>query len=280
MSNYRHQQFWVSGSRFYFQRDPINGVIQPIIDFGVIDTANPEFDKNTIELDDGDGGVLQTVDEKVIKITESYPLTCYNFNPEMFAFLFSSDPPQELTQDVTPVTDVKHYAHPERLMAIHKTDYDLSDTPEFPAKQLGITSIDSIHDTQGGGGIAYVEGTDYEVVSLERGLIRWLSGGQLAAPGEVFVDFTPREISGERLIIPTTGYTTNPKGFGMLVWGRENFTQQTSRIARFSIISQTPAIAIEDYSSMELTAKVLADVGQAEPQGRIEYWLGELPDKA
>lgn len=277
MANFNHQQFWLTGSRFFFQRDPIGGTRQPIIDFGTIDPVSPEFEPETVSLVDSDGGIKQTVDERIIAQEETYDFTCYNINADMMALAFSADPPTDLTQAATAKTDIKHYAHPGRLLKILDANYDAAGDP---ARQtLGITSIDDINTAAGGLGDDLVEGTDYEVVSLERGLIRLLPGSTVfTAAGDLFITYTPRAISGSRLITPRAGISTNIQGRGLVVWGRNNFAQQTARSARFSIIPQTPNLQIDDYSSLVLRARVLSDLSLTEPAGRIEYWLGDQPD--
>lgn len=270
--NFGHQQFWLTGSRFYFQRDPINGVIQPIIDFGIVDVINPTLEQTRVELEDNDGGILRLADEAVIRVNETYEVTCYNLSPEILSLVFLADPPQPLTQAATPRTGVKHYATAGKLLKILDDDYDANPTPKFT---LGVASVQAVKSSDGV--TTYVLDEDYEIVSLERGLIRILEGGDIAT-GDILIDYTPRAITGNRLIVPTAGFTTNPRGTGMIVWGRENNQHQTARLARFSITSQTPAFQIEDYSNVVLTARVLSDISLSEPAGRIEYWIGDLPD--
>lgn len=275
--NYNHQQFWVAGTRFLFQRNPINNVRQPIIDFGVVDTTNPQFEKETIELVDGDGGVKRIVKEKVISVDETYEIICYNLSPEMIALTFMADPPSALSQTATPKVDIKHWAIPGRLMKILDTDYDGATDPRWT---LGVASITGINSAPSSAGTAYTENDDWEWYNKERGIIRWLSSGDLAAAAAVYVTFVPRAISGDRLIVPSSGFSANIEGQGLIIWGRENNTEQTARFARFSLVSQTPNIQIDNFSNVTFTAKVLSDIALSEPAGRLEYWLGDLPDVA
>ncbi len=41
MSLVGSQDYWLTGSRVYFQRDPVAGVVQPIIDWGTIEVVSP-----------------------------------------------------------------------------------------------------------------------------------------------------------------------------------------------------------------------------------------------
>lgn len=274
MSNVGSQQYWVTGSRFYFQRDAIGGTIQPIIDFGTIDVASPSFDPTKIELKDGDGGIQRLVDERIIEQSETYEITTFNLNPDNLALMYSGAV-SELSQAVTTKTDVKHFAENGRLLKILDGDYDASTSPRLT---LGITTIDSINTAALGAGTPLVLGTDYELVSLERGLIRILPGSVVVATTlDVFITFTPRLIAGKRLVIPNTTSGVL-QGQGMLVYGRENNVEQTARIARFSVTPQSPNLSITEYSSLVFGLSVLEEIGEAEPSGRMEYWLGDLPD--
>ena len=93
------QDFWVAGSRFFYKRDAVAGVEQPWIDLGVIESANPSFANEKIELVDGDGGVKTTVTETIVKTDETYEITCRNLNLENLALLFLSDPPSSYVRN-------------------------------------------------------------------------------------------------------------------------------------------------------------------------------------
>ena len=272
MKNLGAQKVGAAGSRFYFQRDPIASVVQPILDFGTIETANPAIDETTIELKDGDGGILRLVDETTIDIIETYDLTCFNIGPEMTALMFSSNPPVDIAQAAGAVTDIRHFAHPGRLVKLLDADYDAATPGAF------IQGIASIQVVAGVGGTPiYVLDTDYQVVSLERGLIRMVAGGAFAAAAAIEIDYTKRAIENElRRILPATA-ANNVKGNGVLIWSGANNTQQIGRIARFSVTTSAPNFQIEDYSSLGLQLKVIHDLSAAEPAGKFDYWLGDLP---
>lgn len=271
MSNVGHQQFWLTGSRFIFQRDPIAGAIQPVIDFGTILTANPSTEITKIELPDGDGGTLQTVAEQVTKRDENYEITCFNMAPEMLALAFLSNPPAALTQSATPKSAVTHYAHPGRLVQILDGNHTLS-ASRFA---VGVASVQSVKGPSASP--TYVEGTDWEIYSAERALIRMKSGGAFTSAGVIEVSYTPRAISGNRLLLPGT-VPEAITGYGALFYSMNNFARQVRRFARFSITPGTPNFQIEDYSRFTLNARVLADLTAAEPAGRLEYFLGDLPN--
>lgn len=117
------QELWVAGSRFYFKRDPIDGVVQEIIDLGTIETANPANEITKIEAEDAWGGTVKTIDETVTKITETYELVCRNLANTNLAIFGLAAPPVDFTQTQTEKT-VQHYTHPDALLQIHDSDAD------------------------------------------------------------------------------------------------------------------------------------------------------------
>lgn len=271
-SNLGGQQFWITGSRAFFQRDPIANVPQPLIDMGIVEVINPQLESQTAELKDGDGGVRRLVDELIIDRSEQYDIQTYDCSPDKIAMLFNSAPPAALTQGATPKTNIVHYAHPGKLVKILDNDYDTVPEPRFT---LGVTSIEAV--TGPSGSPSYTLGTDYEIVSLERGIIRMIAGGAFSTAGEIEIDYTPRAISGNRLIVPAAELTRPIKGKLLIIWGRADNTLQTARVSRVSMVSQTPNFQIENYSTLTFRVKVLECIGAAEPAGRLEYWLGDLP---
>ena len=117
MSVVGFQDFWVTGSRFYFRRDPVNSVVQPTLDLGVIQTASPSLDVTNIELEDADGGIKTIADQLVTKISEAYDITCSNLNNDNLALMYMSDAPVAFTQAAGAIK-AQHYAHPGRLVKL------------------------------------------------------------------------------------------------------------------------------------------------------------------
>lgn len=106
------QEFWITGSRFYFKKDtPDGGLEQPLIDFGTIrasDPVNPSLDVERVTLLDADGGTQFVADEQVIRNTETYDLTFSNMSLNVLQFLFLSDGVTAFTQTATQA-NVAHY---------------------------------------------------------------------------------------------------------------------------------------------------------------------------
>lgn len=257
------QDLWIAGSRLYFKRDPVGGVDQPVIDFGVIEPVNPQYNITSVKLYDSDGGIKRLLDQATTQIDESYQAKTNNMNLDNLALAFSSTPPATFTQAGTAVTTaVTQKAHLGSLMKVVD-----------PAGNY-VWGVASIQGLDNGG--ALVLGTDYEIVNLERGLVRILTGGTVAENDDVRIDYTPRVISGKRLLHPqnTQG---NVRGDCMLVYGRGNNTAQSVRESRAIITPVNFAITADNYSDVELKLDILNDPTQAVPAGRFLAWLGDLP---
>jgi len=138
-----HQDFWVAGSRFFYKRDPIEGAAQPWIDLGVIQPVNPSLEIEKLELEDSAGGVKRTVDERVVKIDETFDITCNNLNLDNLALLFLADPPEAFNQ-IAEIRQVQHGSLGDgqpiagKLFKIHEGD--AARTPAY-----GIDVISGTH---------------------------------------------------------------------------------------------------------------------------------------
>ncbi len=265
------QDHWVTGSRLYFKRDDFGGVVQPYRDLGVIEPANPALEIEKLELKDSDGGVKSTVTESVVGIDETYEITCSNLNPNNLALLFLANDPESFTQSASALTGIKHWGVPGELVKLLDADYDAA----TPGKAIfGVASIGAV--TAEGGSPAYTLGTDWEVVSLERGLIRMITAGAFAVAAALDIDFTPRAITGTRMVKPQSLLGT-VEGDAILVFGRGNNAQQSSRTGRVSLTPASANLQIDDYSNFVLTLKFISDLTLSDPAGELLYWVGGLP---
>lgn len=118
MGNKGHQSFWITGSRLYVQRDPVESVIQPFLDLGRIAVANPSISPTKLELKDSDGGRLRVIDAAVSEIAEAYDITCSNLNDYNLSFLFLAEPPSSFVQSGNEVFAGTHWAIPGSLVKI------------------------------------------------------------------------------------------------------------------------------------------------------------------
>lgn len=117
MSVVGHQDFWLAGSRFYFQREAQAGLEQPLIDLGVILPVNPTFEIESVELEDSDGGLKRVVDTGVTKISESMDITVSNLNLDNLAYLFLASSPSAFSQSQAEAA-VSQYCNAGRLKKI------------------------------------------------------------------------------------------------------------------------------------------------------------------
>lgn len=263
------QDFWLTGSRFYFLRDTDGVNTYPMIDFGRIEPMNPNIQVEKLQLEDSDGGKKVVVDEQLTKYTEEYDIKCSNLNMDNLTIFFAGKKLETYTRVATPVVGTfLQKAYKGRLLPVR------DNTGEFV---FGVTSIQAVTKSPT---TPLVLGTDYEVVSLERGLIRIISGGLIVDGDEVKMSYTPRAFTAEeRLIYPQTASAI--KGMGLIVWGRGSNAQQTVREARVSLTPSASNIGIDNYSDITFKATVLSDVTKTnDPAGRLLYWLGTLPAKS
>lgn len=357
MSVVGFQDFWVAGIRVYVKRDAVEGVPQPEIDLGVIQSSTPTLTPTKLELIDSDGGVRRTVDETVSQIAESYDVVCSNFNRGNLALLFLSTAPAEFTQVATHkrVTTYLHAGHLCKIVdsdadatALYKlgaiagvisavpdnagvlstsvlttivkstktltistgasSDFDAGDkivvegtglanilnartytvvsasgsgpvaivVSEEPAADETAITGSLIYKKDADSGTVYGQDTDWEVVSLDRGYLRVISGGAIAADGNKVVVFSTAALSGKRLLNPQSS-SGEIKGTCRLVWSRNNNRDQDVRECQVSITPNGMNLSSEDYSNMTLTIKVISDPTADIPAGRLLQFTGTLP---
>lgn len=116
------QDFWVTGSHFYFQKDPVGGVVQPLRDLGVIsDAISPGFENDEIELFDSDGGIRSRVDKKISSIDETYDIVLRSFHGNNLALLFIANDPESFSQTAEELV-VEHYLTAGELVKLSASD--------------------------------------------------------------------------------------------------------------------------------------------------------------
>jgi len=261
------QEFWVAGARVFIVRDAIGGVIQPLLDFGVITEVEPAVETEQATLRDPDGGILKKVDEVTISFEETYNLTVANFSPDNLNILFAGDGVQSFSQVATPLTSVVHANQtPGKLVKLVNA---------AGTWMYGITSVEAVKGPSGTP--VYVEDTDWEIVDLERGVIRMIDGGAFAAQANLEIDFTPRAISGNRLVRPQAG-AASFNGRVALFIGRAEKAEQHVREMRCSITTESFAVPAEEHSSWVARFSVVEDATSvAEPFGRMLHFVGSVP---
>lgn len=263
------QDFWIAGSRVYFKRDDVDGNDQPLLDLGVVQSATPNFEITEVELKDADCGIRKTVARQVTDFTETYAVELSNFNPQNLSLLFLAEPPEDYTQSATQQVDVAQWeGHKGYLLGIIDGNGD---------RVHALTSVDTVKDSTGT--TTYVEDTDYEIVDLDRGLIRIIEAGSMVEGDEPLITFTPTAISGLRLIRPQTEQRI--EGWLELYYSREGCDQQTVRRARASIAPSGSTISSEDFSTINFNITILSDPTDSdEPAGELIYFKGTVPDKS
>ena len=83
------QDFWVAGSRFFFEED---GQANPhVVDLGTVGTISPTLEPTILDLKDSDGGRENLIDQSFSDINESYEIECNNISSDnLNIFLFGN----------------------------------------------------------------------------------------------------------------------------------------------------------------------------------------------
>lgn len=346
MGKVAFQDFWIAGSRIYFQRDAIDGVEQPWLDIGTIETVNPQVTPEEVKLVDPDGGIQTIVDQALTSVEETYDVTAKNLSLENLAMMFLADAPTAFTQTAED-KEVTHSILAGRLVKIHDSDtaktllYGLDAISGIftgsvtsntltainaSARQLTFSSSVSVTDgdpilvtgdglsnkansrtytadgTQTGTTITVVErptanetavtvtaytenagtifkqGTDWDVVSADRGIARIIDGGAITS-GDYTIAFSVAALSGNRTFNPQTAKGTIT-GRAILIYSRRNNADQTVREMEVAVTPNSSSIQDTDFSSMVLTFTVLNDLTSTTPAGRVLQFKGSLPDKS
>ncbi|GAG09742.1 unnamed protein product, partial [marine sediment metagenome] len=247
------QEFWVVGSRFYFQNEKV--LDKALLDLGTIQVVSPTIEAEKIELEDSDGGVRKVVDEAVSKISESYDIVCHNFNVDNLALLFlaNTSSPAEFTQTIDEIQNVPHTAVIGPGQFVKLTN--LAGVWLYSITSIIVKSTNPATTTTA---IPLVENTDWKWISKDRGVIEIISGGAISDGDTIYIDIIPVAVTGIRMVYPQTGSII--KGRAMLVWGRNNNTEQTVREAIVTISPSSANFQIEDYSEFTLQAKIVSDI--------------------
>lgn len=349
MSVVGHQDFWLAGSRFYFQREDQDSVEQPLIDLGVIQPVNPALEIESVELEDSDGGLKRVVDTGVTKISESMDIVCSNMNLQNLSYLFLASSPSAFTQaqaeadidqftthdalkkivdvngafvfgldaiagvytgvvetktiesitvstkiikltgdqtaeaglaagksiivnklGLANITNSRSYTVVSAILNAGKTDVTVEEAPA--ANEVAITGTLTIEN----GGTIFEQDTDWSVYSLARGIVRFIPGGAITTDVARHIIYTTSALSGNRLINPQS-LAGVIKGTGFIVWGRGNNAYQSVREATVTIEPNAATIGVDEFSNMTLTVKVISDITETVPAGRLLQYVGDLP---
>ena len=151
---------------------------------------------------------------------------------------------------------------------------------ETPAGDETSITGSLIYKASGDTGTIYNLGTDWEVTSLDRGLLRILPGGALTTDNaSIEVDFGLNALSGKRIINPQAS-SGAIKGDGLLIFGRDNNVNQDVREARVSITPSSGNFQVDDYSDITLSVQIISDVTELVPAGRLVGFKGSVPTQS
>ena len=310
------QDLWVAGSRFYFQRDDTSSTTYPLLDLGTVNTISPTIEPTVLQLKDGDGGRLNLIDEGFSDINENYDVVIKNLNQENLQFLFLADEPTELA-DATAIKKQKFHIGAGKLMKLMDASgdgvYSLTNTlvsasgkPDFTGASNGfLATYSTAAGTTNVHRLTEFDGTnssaaDFEVVSRERGLVRFFAGGnaglsaaQAASRGQ-FVGLATASASagrpaatmakildsfaaGNKRLLKPQSLSAPVRGKGYIVFSRSNNTQQSVREFSCTILPSSANFQVEDFSEFTLNVSVLSDISADNIAGRYMYIKGDEP---
>ncbi len=309
------QDLWVAGSRFYFQRDTAGSTTYPLLDLGTVNTISPTIEPNVLQLKDGDGGRLNLIDEGFSDINENYDVVIKNLNQENLQFLFLADPPSALTGPTT-LKRQKYHIGPGQLMKLMddtgKGLYALDEAAIFKTGSANKGFLGTYsHATVGSAGfksmvskLTQFNGTnsaiaDYEIVSRDRGLVRFFTNGGLADPAALYVGLAASATSSGSAaaagialsaVLDSTIYAagntrelkpqslSSPvRGRGYIVFSRSNNAQQSVREFSCTVLPSSANFQVEDFSEFTLNVSVLSDIQADNIAGRYMYVKGDEP---
>lgn len=130
------QDFWVAGTYLWVQRDDQGGVVQPLVDLGVMETASPGFTPEQLILKDPRSGLRRVVHETLVDFEEVYEVTVSNLNPINQALLFRAAEPVAVAAPSVQEKSIDHYAHVGR--AVKLVDDDTAKTPVYGLAIAGV----------------------------------------------------------------------------------------------------------------------------------------------
>lgn len=130
----------------------------------------------------------------------------------------------------------------------------------------------------GGGGV-YAKGTDWDVHSLQRGIIQIKPDGNIDTEDDgelVGISYSVTALTGDRVIYPQQ-LEGVAKARAYLVFSRDNYDRETVREMEVSISPSGANVQATDYSDMTLTIRVLNDLTATRPAGRLLSYSGTEP---
>ncbi len=152
-----------------------------------------------------------------------------------------------------------------------KTEVTVS---EAPAANEAAIAGSVIYKATGDSGTIYAQDIDWEVVSVDRGILRVKSGGAIATDANKVVVYSTAAITGKRRISPQSSGDVQGK---FEVWmGTGSNANQWVREARVSIVPSGTDLKVEDFSSFTLTVSVLSAVTSTDA-GTLTKVKGALP---
>jgi hypothetical protein len=172
---------------------------------------------------------------------------------------------------LTNILNSRSYTIVTRTLNGGNTDFVVDATPA--ANETANTG----QATHENGGTVYKQDTDWELVSLDRGVVRMMAAGAFVTEADLLVTYSLAALSGKRLINPQD-FKGIVRGKGLIYLARNNYADQHERY--IPILSLTPAgvaPSAEEFSNWTLRATVINDLSASVPAGTLKHIKGNLP---
>lgn len=171
---------------------------------------------------------------------------------------------------LTNVKNSRTYTIVSRTLNAGKTDLVVNADP------AGNESAIAGQITHENGGTVYKQDVDWELVSLDRGYVRIITGGAISTEQDILAIFITAALTGNRLVNPQSlkGAFT---GTAEVWYGRENNAYQSVRECKVSMSPKGASFSDKDFSKFTLEISVLNDLSKTTPAGRLLSVKGNLP---
>lgn len=284
MGKINHQDIWKVGSRFYFQRDGENRML----DMGVINAVTPTFEQETNQTLDPDCGVNTVLESSVVSTTETYSLTCLNFNPDNVLGLFKGENYTEIAQAAEQAI-VAHTISPNGLVKIvdgnGKYIYQLQRVIGIYKGVLPQRTIEAIDASTGE--VTFAAATAPEVgqlIILETGLADPANAGtyeieSVATDVATLTEASRARLAGDESSITGKGIffkTGDPAGAEVYALGSDWEVWEESKGLTRGLVNIPASSSIEDDTAVSIAYSKKAITGLREfKAGIVPSWTGK-----
>lgn len=271
-----HQKIALMGQRFFFQEDAASGSPpNPLVDLGNVIDATPDNTVEKLTATDISGGVEVDILEVVRKTQEKYALQLNNVNPYNLG-IFYGGYPKAFTQTASAKTQIKHWAYSGQRVQILDAHYNAGGAAIFQIDSAQTFNVFLEASPGGGTAAASPLAASAYTVDYDRGQVI-ITDAALDAGALVFITFTPKAITGKRLIVPQTAPVSRT-GTVYLWLGEDNNASMSVRHGKATVSGTGFNPSVTQFSQINMDVTMLSDLTQvANPAGFLKLVKGSIP---